>query len=330
MVDIVNWLDIAKKYHKGSLLLGNGASIAINSCFNYKSLFELAEVNGFITPEVKDVFNRFNVDDFELVLRRLWQAKEVNSALNIPVSQVDNAYKCVQDALIKAVRKSHILYDDALPHLSHIYEFMSKFSYVISLNYDLIVYWAAQLGNRSLGRWFKDGFTHGGIEFDDDWERLLDPYGAKGATLYFYPHGNLVLYRVNFSGERKVNVDIHSNLLDAIVNKWTTNSVAPLFVSEGTEDLKRSTISSSNYLEKVFYEVLPSLPDTLVVYGWGFGDQDQHIIDQIKKSAVKNIAVSIYGNNQILMGDIANKLKALNLTDLVFFDSQSAGCWNNP
>jgi hypothetical protein len=76
--------------------------------------------------------------------------------------------------------------------------------------------------------------------------------------------------------------------------------------------------------------VLPSLEDTLVVYGWGFGDQDQHIIKQISKSKIKKIAVSIHGNDEVLAGNIERKLEPLGLDELVFFDSASDGCWNNP
>lgn len=328
MADIVQWDDIKEDFHQGSLLLGNGSSIAVNDCFNYTSLFEEAVKLGHLTENVQAVFDKFCVNDFELVLRRLWQAKLVNEALDLPRGEVEDAYEAVRQALISTVRDTHVSYDDARGHLEPIYKFMQEFDFVISLNYDLIVYWAAQYGNRTLGRWFKDCFQP--YAFRNEWEDLRESFGATGATLYFYPHGNLVLRREGFSSERKIQTGDCDNLLEAILEKWQKDNLAPAFVCEGTEENKRDAISSCNYLERVFFEVLPSLEDTLVVYGWGFGDQDMHIIKQISKSSVKKVAVSIHGDDQILCGNIEAKLATLNLEKLIFFDSQSEGCWSNP
>ncbi|MGH1379267.1 MAG: DUF4917 family protein [Alphaproteobacteria bacterium] len=327
MVDIVQWSDIREDYHKGSLLLGNGSSIAVDGCFAYTSLYDKAIELGHLTQSVQAVFDKFDVNDFELVLRRLWQAKLVNEALELPRGEVEGAYEEVREALIATVRDTHVTYDDARDHLEPIYKFMQKFDFVISLNYDLVVYWAAQFGNRTLGRWFKDCFQP--LTFRDDWEELRKPFGADGATLYFYPHGNLVLHREGFSSERKIRAGEDNNLLDAILEKWETDNLAPAFICEGTEENKRDAISSCNYFERVFYEVLPSLENKLVVYGWGFGNQDQHIVKQISKSTIKKVAVSIHGNDKVLAGDIERKLAILNLDELSFFDSKSDGCWNN-
>lgn len=328
MVEIVQWNDIKDKFHQGSLLLGNGSSIAVNDCFNYSSLYEEAVRLGYLTENVQAVFDKFDVNDFELVLRRLWQAKLVNEALGLPRGEVEEAYEDVRQALIATVRDTHVIYDDAREHLEPIYKFMQEFKFVVSLNYDLIVYWAAQFGNRTLNNWFKDCFQDS--KFRSDWEILKNPYSAEGATLYFYPHGNLVLHREGFSGERKIQTGANDNLLEAILKKWEDENLAPAFICEGTEENKRDAISSCNYFERVFFEILPALEDTLVVYGWGFGDQDAHIIEQIAKSSIKKVAVSIYGDDQVLAGSIELKLAALNLDELVFFDSQSEGCWNNP
>ncbi len=328
MVDIVQWNDIRNDYHHGSLLLGNGSSIAVDGCFAYTSLYDKAVELKHLTDNVQAVFDKFGVNDFELVLRRLWQARLVNEALDLPRGRVEEAYEEVRQALIATVRDTHVSYDDATYHLGPISRFMQEFDSVISLNYDLIVYWAAQFGNRTLGRWFKDCFLPD--TFKDDWEELRKPFGAERATLYFYPHGNLVLHREGFSGERKIRGNEDTNLLEAILEKWRVDNLVPAFVCEGTEENKRDAISSCNYFERVFYEVLPSLEGTLVVYGWGFGDQDQHIVKQIAKSDVRKVAVSIYGNDEVLAGKIEAKLAIFDLEELVFFNSASEGCWNVP
>lgn len=75
MTKVNQWQDIQDRFHRGALLLGNGASIAVDQCFNYRSLYEKAVEMEFLTPEVQMVFDKLKVNDFELVLRRLWQAK---------------------------------------------------------------------------------------------------------------------------------------------------------------------------------------------------------------------------------------------------------------
>lgn len=204
-VDVLQWTEIAEHY-TDALLLGNGASIAVDNRFSYKSLYQAASEAGFLSEQVQQVFARFeNSTDFEYVLRKLWQAKQVNQALDIESDVVDMAYQQVRTALIQTVRTTHLTHAEALPNLEPIYQFMRRFKTVLSLNYDLIVYWAALRGNEELaGRHiFKDCLI-GGV-LDDDWPRLRTPIrrGQK-VTLFFYPHGNLVLARNKHDVEQKL------------------------------------------------------------------------------------------------------------------------------
>jgi hypothetical protein len=329
MVDIVQWSEIEDKFIGGSLLLGNGASIAVSSNFSYSLLFEEAKDNGFLTAPVQKVFDKFDVDNFELVLRRLWQAKLVNEALGIKKGEVEEAYENVRTALINTVREIHVTYEDAEPHLKHIASFSKQFKTILSLNYDLILYWAMMHENSRLdGSWFKDCFFN--RQFQIDWARYRDPYGdIKGTSLVFYPHGNVVFYRKDFSSERKLLAGGDNNLLESVLKSWEEKSRVPLFVCEGLEENKRDSIGSSDYLERVFYEVLPSLKDTLVIYGWGFGDQDVHILEQIKKAEILKVAVSIRNGNEVAIGIAEKKLNGIGIENITFFDSASKGCWNN-
>lgn len=327
MQNILKWEEIKRDFKDG-LLLGNGASVAVNKSFNYRSLYEEAIRLGHITEPVQDVFESFGINDFELVLRRLWQALLVNRALGISPGKVEEAYKEVQNALISTIRDIHVEHSSVLPDLELIFPFMKDFKTVISLNYDLIVYWAAMLGNKSHGRWFKDCFLP--TIFSEDWKSLRDNYGAAGTTLFFYPHGNLVLTRKDFVLERKVNSSDYNNLLDSILDRWVDESEIPLFVCEGTKKAKEQTISESSYLRCVFREVLPDIGSSLVVYGWGMAEQDEHIIEQIKRAGIKRIAISVYQNDETYMEHVRRVLKPFNLAECVFFDAESAGCWNNP
>lgn len=59
------------------------------------------------------------------------------------------------------------------------------------------------LFNEWHGTWFKDAFRDG--EFQTDWKYIRWRYGsAEGATLVFYPHGNLSLTRNHIGEETKI------------------------------------------------------------------------------------------------------------------------------
>lgn len=337
MPEILQWAEIKDNYQGGALLLGNGASMAIHPNFGYASLRVAAEETGHITPEVAAVFAAFDTNDFELVLRRLWQARLVNQALQVEpekAEKVEQAYTLVREALIATVRDIHITYDDASPHFEPIYQFMHSFKTVLSLNYDLIVYWAMMAGNNELGRWFKDCFQQGGV-FREDWETLREPYApATAATLVFYPHGNLITARkANYAEQKLAAAGGNAvGLLDRILEQWEDGSVVPLFVCEGTSEHKKHAIANSDYLTRVFWEVIPKICPSLVVYGWKISDQDRHILDQIKRArpGLVRVAVSVHEHNQGEAVQMEEALSALDVPELVFFDAESPGCWIHP
>jgi hypothetical protein len=326
MPEIVQWADLQEEFSEG-LLLGNGASVAVHNGFHYASLFDAARVHGHLTEEVTAVFTAFDEDDFELVLRRLWQAKLVNQALAIPAGQVEAAYNQVRTALIATVRDVHVTYDNALPHLRPIFEFMSRFKTVVSLNYDLIVYWAAMYSRNWKPNWFKDCFNAG--TFVEDWKRFRTPWGqAAGSTLCFYPHGNLALTRTRGEIESKITAG-GAALLDSILNEWANGDVVPLFVCEGTSLHKKDSIHSSSYLQRVYREVVPDLGASLVIYGWGIGQQELHLLEQIRRARCQRVAVSVCGDDQAYAQRVEEQLHAIGIADVRFFDSLSPGCWNN-
>jgi hypothetical protein len=325
-MQIYQWSELSAHFRDG-LILGNGASMAIHNGFSYDSLFQAAQENGHVTADVANVFRAFGVVDFELVLRRLWQAKVVNGTLDIPAGPVETAYAQVRDALIATVRDVHITHADALVHLNPIYTFMSGFRTVVSLNYDLIVYWAAMQSQNNLGNWFKDCFVN--FEFVDNWKAMREPYRAQGSTLYFYPHGNLSLARGLDDGEYKL-FSPYTDLLTHVLNVWQSGNAVPLFVSEGTSDHKLSSIKSSNYLQRVNREVLSHIGDSLVVYGWGVGEQEQHILSRLGQSRCRRVAVSVRNANAAYMRHAEDSFRSIGMQEVVFFDSASPGCWHNP
>lgn len=327
--EIKTWGSIAHRYQGGTLLLGNGASMAISPKFAYGSLYEVVQKQGLIGDDVNKLFRRFNTSDFELVLRLVWHAAMVNRALGVQDDKTQEAYKKIRDALISAVREVHTLYDETQPHLPRMYEFLKGFETVFSLNYDLLVYWTMTYGlNLEDRHLFKDCFVRG--FFDKNWNRFRRRIREESNTLVFYPHGSLALCRDIQDREYKISGQNGLNLLWEILRQWQSEAFVPLFVSEGTEEQKVSSIQKSRYLSTVYNEVLPYCPGPLTIYGWGFGDQDRHLLPRMR--GVPRVAVSMYGKSQDTCLHVYREIiRGLGEgVEIEFFDSGSPGCWNNP
>ncbi|EXG33066.1 DUF4917 domain-containing protein [Acinetobacter pittii] len=346
---IYQWDDIKDQFVEGTLLIGNGASVALDPQFSYTSLKEYAEHNDKLDADILKLFREFDTNDFEYILRLVWHASIINNKLKIEDDRTQKAYENIRDALIHSVRAIHSDYDQIKENLPNLYEFTKKFKKIISLNYDLILYWIMMHGNDQRdGHKFKDCFKDG--IFQMDWRKFGHPiWGERDVTLVFYPHGSLSLARDIYDEEYKISTN-GSNLLESILNTWQSGNAVPLFISEGTAEKKLNSILSSRYLRTVYDEVLSSIflslssKNNLVIYGWALGEHDIHILKRIlcgrhhPRQANKpnnKIAISLYKPTQDDCFRIEQTIKKiLNVSELnlelYFFDSASSGCWNNP
>jgi hypothetical protein len=59
-------------------------------------------------------------------------------------------------------------------------------------------------------------------------------------------------------------------------------------------------------------------------------EQDAHLIEQISKSNPEKVAVSVHNNDEVFMGQVEKQLKDIGVKKVIFFDSESAGAWNQP
>ena len=316
-----------------TLLLGNGASIAIHNEFAYPTLHSVADAKGLLATTAP-IFAKLGTTDFEHVLLACWYAEHVNMALGTPSADISAAYAEVRTALIQAVHSVHPVHADVAADLQRAGTFASSFPTVVSLNYDLTLYWAMLLFNAANGSWFKDAFHHG--EFQTDWGYLRRPLPpATGATLVFYPHGSLSVARDYIGDETKIAVAA-GDLLETITHRWSSGHYVPVFVSEGTSKEKVASIRRSHYLTNVYEEVLPELGENLVVYGWSFDERDQHVLNAISANPPERMAVSVFtgqseADQQAFCHQVLKTVgQSLAGTDVIFFDSLSPGCWRNP
>ncbi|WP_286075596.1 DUF4917 family protein [Stenotrophomonas sp. 59] len=327
---VAQWGDISEHYQRGAIVVGNGASIAVSPNFSYGSLLDHAKKNGLLTEDVQILFNFFDTQDFELVLRLVWQANNVNKSLEIPDDRTHEAYRHVRDCLIEAVRAVHPEHETVKAHLPLMCRFLESFGTVLSLNYDLLIYWAMTHGLNGDGRHrFKDCFLWN-RRFDDDWSKYRELYKERTNTLVFYPHGSLALCRDVVEQEFKIHA-AGARLLEAILAEWQSERAVPLFVSEGTRTQKICSIQSSYYLSTVYREVLTSVAGTLTIFGWGIGEHDRHLLQRMRNAGIKRVAVSVFRNDQVYCNYayqiIRNDLGEVHVD---FFDSESPGCWIHP
>jgi hypothetical protein len=336
MITLYKWNDL-KAYCHDAIILGNGASIAVDKCFTYNSLYQEAESSRLLSEGIVSLFDAYKTKDFEFILRLLWTAHQVNQAFGVDERVIVRAYEDVKDSLIQTVQRIHVSYSNALSHLDRIVTFLRIFPRIMSLNYDLLIYWAMLHGNtKAGGPWFKDGFIKDDRTFQEDYKFLLKPHGTlKGASMVFYPHGNLVLGTGFYDEILKIVSDEDADLLDTIVKRWTFSSCTPLFVSEGTETQKFRAIQRHSYLHFIYTNVLSKLSwnGSFTIYGWSMSDQDQHLLDALGKNWPKRLAISVYrvGDEWEKYCESVEKkcwkTYGLKDTQLLFFDSTDEGVW---
>lgn len=351
LVEIKQWNEISSKYKDASLIVGNGASIAFDETFDYHSLYDVANQTSLIEGKLLNLFEKFHTENFELVLYRLWQAKEVLRVLDTPTELLDNNYSLCREALIGTVHQAHIKYDNEneefITKLNQASKFLMNFKTVFSLNYDLIMYWIIALGNTTSGKRgniFKDCFCKplGDFKtFDFDMSFFRKPHQDQDRSiLIFYPHGNLTLARLKQEPFHEVDLKIVSRdkvHLEVIFDTWKKGQFEPVFISEGDFNEKKSRILESEYLRTIYKYGFEEIEQKLVIYGWSLSDQDTHLLQRLKDiqegrkktgmNVIESIAVSIYpnGHEDEFIENANNKLTPLTI-DIDFYYSNK-GCW---
>lgn len=344
---ILNWKSIESQFDD-TIIIGNGASIAVYDKFNYQSLKQYADENEKFSDDIARLFEKFSTDDFESILKILFIAKDVNSILEISDDKTKRLYQETRNSLIETIKEIHPEYNTIENKLSNINKFIKKFKIILSLNYDLIIYWAIMYSIDKDEKYrFKDFFINGDFDIDImlkdvNTQKPNKHYKTKNSFI-FYPHGNLI-FTTNYKKETKIKVHNRLNLLEEITNKWKNNNTNPLFISEGTSKEKLRSIYNSTYLRTVYDKILPLKKKSLVIYGCSFTDNDLHILESILRFSNKfeyfddnfdgypKIAISVFNKDIEYCKNIENKIKKIlqnKEVEIIFFDSQSSECWTH-
>ena len=322
---IKKWKDIKEDF-TDALLMGNGASIEFDKKFTYKSLWEAAKDTGHITDEIDNLAKALHTGtNFELLMNKLFEVINVNNKFDIKSDEIINTYKSIRKALINTVRENHCEYDDVKDRFNEQIPFLKNFNTIFSLNYDLLLYWIRIASdNKNEEYQFYDCFTKT-RGFSDSYLRIHWEINSENqSTCVFYPHGALHLARDKQGTDKKIFAE-GVDLLNTIIHQWSNYESLPLFVSEGDSKNKMASIKRSDYLLKVYNEILPKSGPTLVIYGWSMDKRfDEHILNQIIGGNYEKIAVHVHRptteNINQFMDETNQKLKTDNIKEITYFE----------
>lgn len=305
-----------------SILLGNGFSQAWNNTvFNYQNLF--AEANfGAHDTEIRAVFNRFDTYDFEKITKCLLDAANVLELYRDDVHLINSIRadaESLKDALLTAIANTHPERPNNIPSNDYrlVRAFLSRFSNIFTLNYDLLMYWARNQNDIApLDYETDDGFRGRGA-----WQ------GYDTNQQVFFLHGGLhifdtpsVVKKHRYINDMAIIDQVRGNLAD---NKF------PLFVSEPTSEKKLTRILHNQYLN-FCYQSLRQKQGVLFIYGHSCHENDKHIFDQIKRGGFTHVLISIFGDpdspeNQRTQANARTFLGA-NL-NIGFYDAGTTTIW---
>ncbi len=307
---------------KPSILIGNGFSRAWNPhIFDYQTLLELADF-GDRKTEVISLFKSIGTFDFECVMRTLEAAKTVintYSGCDELVHLINRDQELLKDALIGAIAKTHPEKPNEVKpeEYAAVRSFLSNFAQVFTVNYDLLFYWARNQNDLPpVDYKTDDGFR------DGKWEN------PETQQVHFV-HGGLHIYDVGTVIEKTSFAASATRIVDQVKNNLISGKF-PLFVSEPTSEKKKQRIEHNPYLNNCFRRIL-SLQGDFFILGHSFDDNDKHLFDQISRSSVKKVCVSVFGDPSTDSNKrtIANALTYLGSPnrEVIFFTAESARVW---
>lgn len=315
------WDDIKSTFQDSTLLLGNGASMAVWKKFGYQSLYDYAVKNGMLTKQDEAFFKLAETTNFEQILSNLKISEETCRILGLSTADIKKRHDSIRNSLANAVNDIHVDWAklSATATLDKICVALRAHKYVFSTNYDLLVYWSRM--SASAGKGFTDYFFNANGEFDITNVTIR----SAAVTRVLYLHGALHLYVDPMTGitRKHINAGTGNN----IQSLFSANSGVPLFISEGDSKNKLMSIYRSDYLSFVYQTFVNNKLPT-VIFGQGLVKKfDQHIISAInswKPNAIP-VAVSIYPSGDGLVDQKRMTELALELRDVspIFFDSRT-------
>lgn len=322
---------------KKHLMLGNGFSISLfPDIFNYKVLKEKIQ-----DTRIKEIFEKIDTTDFEYVLQKLTESLKILECYedeeNIK-NQIKEDIENLKKTLIDVIASSHPDNPNSITDEQYesCYKFLSHFDgRKYTFNYDLILYWVhMKYLNHEKKLVCKDGFQ----EDNNRNDTVVWNIGNEHGQNLFYIHGALHIFSNFDKIEKYTWCNIRETLKNQIENSLKENKY-PIFITEGTDQHKRSRIYNNAYLARGISS-LRNIWGSLFIFGHSLRDEDNHIFDVIIRDnkKLKKIFISIYGDknsteNQRIIKKIDSWETDITNNDFAkkefyLFDADTAKVWN--
>ena len=331
------------KRRQKHLLLGNGFSISYDrNIFSYNALTDfVAKTNNKL---LKKLFQIIDITNFETIMRELDLFHKIASAFSedkVLAKKIIKAREALKENLLDAISELHPEHVFKVPEdkgkncAKFLKEYLDKDGHIFTTNYDLLLYWVLMRNQDSLEN-IIDGFGREYIE-KDEFEKDFEPefgdleWGPnQHDQRVHYIHGALHIFDAGVSIIKEIFDGDY--LLDNI-KKRIDNKEYPVFVTAGDGKQKLEHILHNQYLDYC-YKTLSSISGSLVVFGFGFGKYDEHIINAINKAAkgkkggrfnkLWSVYIGVYSDvDEKHINSIRDKFKCkVNL-----FDSKTIDIW---
>lgn len=314
--DIRQWEWISKNYIDCPLLLGNGFSLNFSTRLLYRNLYENFVKN--CPSDSKKLFDEFGSKNFEIILKHLESTERVSNALNIEHSRISKNKETIKQGLIESINRIHPTPDDIDKlKIKKIANQIKEFSQIFTTNYDLFLYYII-IESKKFGDYFYYLF------FDDERFQLFNSGDSKKNNHIYFLHGALFLFEKSIN-TIKIKKNEENWLIDVITNEINGNNY-PLFISEGTSEMKLKAIQSNKYLSYCFRNLKENKHNELVIFGHSLSSQDSHIV-KILDEKYEKIAFGIRISEDRTINDIKseiNKIRPLfKKAEIDFYDSST-------
>ena len=319
-----------------NLLLGNGFSVAFSNAFCYDSILkESSFCNSNLfrdTPDYEKVMKdlHFKRDVYQQACDDYCTASIFEDWCDELKWDLVNIITDIQSRVKPNKREKH-----------NTFLFLSNFSNIFTLNYDLLLYWvinyAVKLYRQNKYEYYsivrtdkfypRDGFDTKYNEDDCIW------YQDKWIQNIFYLHGGLHLFCDEQNIYKLKNNSVNNLSIADKTKYWLNKGVSPIVIIEGNSDDKLSRINNCNYLEYC-YQKWNQICGVVFIYGHSLDENDKHIFDAINANLnIKVVYISIFDpiKNEATIRQRANELfkERINDKSLIvdFYNAQSVSLW---
>lgn len=310
------------------LLLGNGFSRSLYSQFDYQTLRDTAtnlSNKNKLSQELLSIFDDLKTDDFEKVLAHLNIAKKItNHYKDELAAQIDIDIKRIRKAFIDSISKIHPDADTISNETKlSVCQFLSKFSKIFTINYDLLSYWILMEGKSNLISCPQDdGFRPLGLLDNQYFDELV--WSNPKEQNFYYLHGALHFFSDSRGHVFKLTRNNDTSLIKKVL-QCILDEHYPLIIFEGSHKEKFKKINNYEYFWNS-YNTLKNAKGSLFTLGTSLNEHsDRHIIDAIKNSQINQIFIGLYKeDSELYQNGISLKNESRNIN---FFDSETAINW---